>query len=281
MAVAAAHDTEVLSAVKGAGELGLARAILVGDREKIARAAETVGLELDAGMIIHRPDDREAAREAVALVSSGRAEMVMKGLISTADFLHAVLDKEIGLQTGRLLSHVAAFEMPGFDRLIFVTDAAMNVAPDLLRKVDIVNNCASLARALGIREPRVAALAAAETVNPSMPATIDGALLSKMSERGQIKGAIIDGPLALDNAISVEAAEHKGIRGPVAGRADILLVPDIEAGNILYKSMTYFAGGKNAGVVAGASAPIILLSRADTHLAKMQSIALGLMMSSQ
>lgn len=275
VAVAAAGDGEVLEAIKGAGELGLATAFLVGDQRIIEAEAARVGLNLRHHQIIHEADAAQAGRKAVSLVSSGEADMAMKGLISTGDFLRAVLDKEIGLRTGRALSHVAAVEVKGYERLIFVTDVAMNIAPDLNRKVEIIQNALGVTRALGLERPKVAALAAVETVSQDMPATVDAALLAKMSERGQIKGAIIDGPLALDNAISAEAAEHKGIKSPVAGAADILLVPSIDAGNVLYKSMVYFAGARSAGIVAGAAAPIILLSRADSHESKMLSIALA------
>lgn len=275
VAVAAAGDAEVLEAIKGADELGLATACLVGDQRTVEAEAARIGLDLSRHQVIHEANAAQAGRKAVALVSSGEADMVMKGLISTGDFLRAVLDKEIGLRTGRALSHVAAVEVKGYDRLLFVTDVAMNIAPDLARKVEIIQNVLEVTRALGLERPKVAALAAVETVSQDMPATVDAAVLAKMSERGQIKGAIIDGPLALDNAVSAEAAEHKGIRSPVAGAADILLVPDIDAGNVLYKSMVYFAGARTAGIVVGAGAPIILLSRADSHESKMLSIALA------
>ncbi len=199
----------------------------------------------------------------------------MKGLIGTGDFLRALLDKEVGLRTGSLLSHVFVIELAGWDRLLFVTDAAMNVSPTLADKAVIIGNAATLAGSLGVDPVRVAVLAAVETVEAGMPATLEAASLAKMAERGQIKGAIVDGPLALDNAISEEAARHKGIVSPVAGRADVLVVPDIEAGNMLGKSMVYFARARIAGLVMGAAKPVVVTSRADSAESKMLSIALG------
>ena len=192
--------------------------------------------------------------------------------------LRAVLNKEVGLRNGKnILSHVAVAEIPDFDRLIILSDAAMNVAPDLPQKIQIVQNAVKVAHALGLACPKVACLAAVEVVNSEMPACIDAAALAKMAERGQIKGCIIDGPLALDNAISVEAAKHKGVTGQVAGMADILIVPELVSGNVLYKSITYFARGAIAGIIVGAKAPVILTSRADSAEAKLQSIALAVM----
>jgi phosphate butyryltransferase len=279
VAVAVAQDDAVLEAVQGAKAQGVADAILVGDRAKIEKVAAQLGIDVAGWEIIHEPDDRRAAYKAVELVSSGQANVLMKGLINTADLLRAVLDKEIGLRTGRVLSHVAVFEVPDFKRLIMITDGGMNVAPDLKQKADIIQNSVALAHALGNAQPKIAVLAAVEVVNPDMPATLDAANLAKMADRGQIKGAIIDGPLALDNAISEEAARHKGIKSPVAGHADILVVPDIQTGNMLAKSLVYFAKGKIAGLIVGAAAPIVLTSRADTHEAKILSIALGSLMA--
>lgn len=279
VAVAVAQDEAVLEALQGAKAQGVADAILVGDKGKIEKVAGKLGIDAAGWHIIHEPDDIRAAYKAVQLVSSGQASVLMKGLINTADLLRAVLDKEIGLRTGRVLSHVAVYEIPGFERLLMVTDGGMNIAPGVKQKADIIDNAADLAHALGNKQPKVAVLAAVEVVNPDMPATIDAAVLAKMADRGQIKGAIVDGPLALDNALSEEAAQHKGIKSPVAGLADILLVPDIQAGNILGKSMVYIARGKMAGLIMGATAPIVLTSRADTHEAKILSLALGSIMS--
>ncbi|WP_304626296.1 phosphate butyryltransferase [Sporomusa sp. GT1] len=275
VAVAVAQDDAIMEAVQGAREQKIAEFILVGDREKVHETAGKLGVSLEDVQIIHEPDDRKAAYRAVALVSGGQADVLMKGLINTADLLRAVLDKEIGLRTGRVLSHTAVYELPGFDRLLMVTDGGMNIAPTLQQKADIIQNSVQLARVLGISPAKVAVLAAVEVINPDMPATLEAAALTKMADRGQIKGAIVDGPLALDNAISLEAASHKGIKSPVAGMADILVTPDIVAGNILGKSLVYIAKGKIAGLVLGAAKPVVVTSRADTHEAKLMSIALG------
>lgn len=281
ISVACAQDDDVLQAVENARKLNIADAILVGDADKIKDIAGENDIDISNYRIIDVKDKNEAAKEAVRQVSSGQADMLMKGIIGTADFLRAVLDKEIGLRTGRVLSHVAVFELQRFQRLMLLTDAAMVVAPDLKTKVDIILNAAEVARKIGIQKPKVAALAAVEVVNPDMPATLDAAALSKMSDRGQLKDILVDGPLALDNAVSVESAKHKGIVSDVAGMADILLAPDIEAGNVLYKSITYFAGGMITGIVMGAKAPIILTSRSDSDEAKLNSIALATLVSSK
>ncbi|MEG2017247.1 MAG: bifunctional enoyl-CoA hydratase/phosphate acetyltransferase, partial [Clostridium sp.] len=216
-----------------------------------------------------------ATLEAVKLVSSGQADMMMKGLVDTATFLKAVLNKEFGLRTGKQMSHIGVFEIPGYDRLLFITDAAFNMYPELKEKVDIVKNAVQVAHALEIGVPKVAPICAVEVVNPSMQATLDAASLAIMNMRGQIKGCIIDGPLALDNALSKEAAEHKKISGPVAGEADILLMANIEAGNGVYKCLTYTTDCKNGGLLMGASAPVIVTSRADSPESKLNSIAMA------
>ncbi|HCX78045.1 MAG TPA: phosphate butyryltransferase [Firmicutes bacterium] len=274
LVVAAAQDPDVLEAVRDAVDWGIVSAILVGDPEKIAAIAGEVGLPLEKCTVIPETDAILAARRAVAMVAAGQGDLVMKGKIGTADILRAVLDKEKGLRTGRLLSHVTVLDIQGIGRLLFMTDAAMNIAPDLGQKVQIVQNAVDVVRALGFERPKVAALAAVELVNPDMPAAVEAALLAKMADRGQIKGAIVDGPLALDNAISLHSAQVKGINSPVAGHADILMVPDIEAGNVLYKSAVYFGReSRVAGVIAGARAPVVLTSRSDSHQAKLDSIA--------
>jgi len=209
----------------------------------------------------------------VEIVSSGKADILMKGMISTANFLRGVLNKEKGLRTGSLLSHVYIHEVEGLDRILFVCDPAFNIAPDLNAKVKIVENTVELAKSFGVDTPKVAALAAVEVVNPDMPCTLDAAALVQMNRRNQIKGCIIDGPLALDNALSVEAAKHKGIVSEVAGHAEVLLVPDIEAGNIFAKGIVYLTNNKTAGLVLGAKAPIVLTSRADSAETKLLSIA--------
>lgn len=275
VAVAAAQDDAVLEAVDMAQKQGIADFVLVGDQDKIKQVAAKLNISLSGLEILHQPDDRQAAFQAVSLVARGQADVVMKGFVNTADLLRAVLDKEAGLRTGRVLSHAAVFEVPGWDRLITITDGGMNIAPTLQQKADIIQNAVHLTTVLGIKPAKVAVLAAVEVVNPDMPTTLDAAILSKMADRGQIKGALIDGPLALDNAVSLEAAKHKGITGPVAGCADILLAPDIAAGNLLAKSLTYFAGARMAGLILGAAKPVVITSRADTHEAKVLSIALG------
>lgn len=275
VAVAVAQDEPVLEAIKAAREAGIAYAILVGDTEEIKKVAELVGMDLAGVEIIQEQDPGKAALIAVEQVTKGKADMVMKGLVDTAAFLRAVLNKEIGLRTGRLMSHVAVFEIPGYDRLIFLTDAAFNMYPDLKAKIDILNNAVQVAQAVGVEVPKVAPICAVEVVNPDMPATVDASILSKMNERGQIKGCVVDGPLALDNALSEEAARHKKIGGPVAGKADIMLLPNIEAGNVMYKTLTYTTNSKNGGILVGTSAPVILTSRADSFETKLNSIALA------
>jgi len=258
---------------------GLAEVILVGDRDEVHRIAKQKSFDIRRMEIIHQPQPREAAYEVMRLVSQGQADIAMKGKVETSDYLRAALSKELGLRTGRLFTHVAAFEIPGFDRLMFISDAGVVVAPDLEQKVQIVQNAIYVAHALGISLPRVAVLAATEVVNPKVPATLDAANLSKMADRGQIQGGLVDGPLALDNAISPESARIKGIKSEVAGYADILVTPDIEAGNVLAKAITYFAEGKMAGVVVGARCPLIVASRSDTREAKLVSLALGVMLA--
>ncbi len=275
VAVAVAQDEPVLQAIMEAKNQGIANAILVGDENKIKEVAASINMDLSQFEIVHEANIAKAALKAVELVSSGKADMVMKGLVDTANFLRAVLNKEVGLRSGRLMSHVAVFEIAGIDRLIFLTDAAFNMYPELKDKVDIINNSVKMAHAIGIECPKVAPICAVEVVNPSMPATLDAAMLSKMSDRGQIKGCIVDGPLALDNALSEEAAKHKNVGGPVAGKADIMVLPNIEAGNVMYKTLTYTSNSKNGGLLVGTTAPVILTSRSDSFETKMNSIALA------
>lgn len=275
VAVAVAQDEPVLEAVKAAKERGIADAILVGDSEKIKEIAYKINMDLTQFEIVNEINVNKAALEAIRLVSSGEADMVMKGLVDTATFLRSVLNKEVGLRTGKLMSHVAVFEIEGIDRLILLTDAAFNTYPDLKAKVQILNNAVDVAHACGIELPKVAPVCAVEVVNPDMPATIDASLLSKMNDRGQIKGCIVDGPLALDNALSEEAAQHKGITGKVAGKADVILLPNIETANVMYKTLTYTSKSRNGGLLVGTSAPVILTSRADSFETKVHSIALA------
>jgi phosphate butyryltransferase len=275
VAVAVAQDEPVLEAIKEVKSKGIADAVLVGNEKEIQEIAQKIDMDLSQFEIIHEADIKKAVLLAVELVSTGKADMVMKGLVDTATFLRSVLNKEVGLRTGNLMSHVAVFEIEGIDRLILLTDAAFNTYPDLKAKVQIINNSVMVAKACGIDNPKVAPICAVEVVNPDMPATVDAALLSKMSDRGQIKGCIVDGPLALDNAWSEEAAQHKGVTGPVAGKADILLLPNIESANVMYKTLTYTAKTKNGGILVGTSAPVILTSRADSFETKVNSIALA------
>ncbi|WP_297630720.1 phosphate butyryltransferase [uncultured Clostridium sp.] len=279
VAVAVAQDEPVLEAIKSAKEKEIADAILVGDKKKIKEIADKIEMDLTQYEVIHEPDTKKAALFAVQLVSSGRADMVMKGLVDTATFLRSVLNKEVGLRTGKLMSHVAVFEVEGIDRLLYITDAAFNTYPDLKDKKQIIENSVLVAHACGLAMPKVAPVCAVEVVNQNMPATIDASLLSKMNERGQIKGCIIDGPLALDNALSEEAAHHKGIGGPVAGKADIIMLPNIETANVMYKCLTYTAKSRNGGLLVGTSAPVILTSRADSFETKVNSIALAALVS--
>ncbi len=275
MAVAAAHDLEVLEAVHQAVDLGLVDAMLVGDAGKIQRLADEHGLDLSGTEIINEPDNLLAARRAVELVSTKQAQMLMKGIVSTGDLLRQVLDPEIGLRTGRLLSHVAVMEPVNYGRLLLMTDGGMIIAPTLAQKVEMVKNAISVARGLGIDQPKVAPLTAFEQLNPKMPATVDADEIRKLGEAGEFGNALVCGPMALDGAVNPEAAAHKGITHPVAGHADILLVPFIEVGNVLYKSMVFFGQTKVAGIIVGARAPIVLTSRADTPEAKRNSIALA------
>jgi phosphate butyryltransferase len=279
IAVAAGHDPDVIAALKSAMDIGLAEAILVGDRRKICALSRTEGLRLRDDQIIDEPNDAIAAREAVGCVRDGRADLLMKGSISTATLIKAVLDKESGLRGDRLLSQVIVFEVPGFNRLMLMSDAALSIAPGLAEKIDICRNAIAVAHVLGIREPNLAALCALELVNPDMPATIDAAGLAAMNRRGQITGAFIEGPIALDVPLSRFAAERKGIQSRIVENTDIFVAPNIEAANILYRAILYFAKGESAGIVVGAGVPLVLLSRAESSDTKIRSIALGLLVA--
>ncbi|MEH7414769.1 phosphate butyryltransferase [Neobacillus drentensis] len=279
VAVAAADTADVIEAVMDALNKNLAEFILYGNQEKIISLIkmQKQGLLNNHKLkIIHTDSILSAAESAVRAVSNNQANVLMKGNVPSNILLKAVLNKEFGLRTGNVLSHTSVFEIPGFNQFILITDAAMNIAPDLEQKVQILNNSVVLAKSVGIEMPRVAVIAAVETVNSDMQATLDAAALTMMNKRGQITDCIVDGPLGLDNAISELAAKHKGIISKVAGKADILLVPAIEVGNVLYKSLIYFAKAKVGAVVAGASAPIVLTSRADSAESKLYSLALAL-----
>ncbi|KAB2457308.1 phosphate butyryltransferase [Bacillus sp. CH126_4D] len=282
VAVAVAEDHEVIEAVAKAITLQLAQFRLYGNQEKIMGMLQEHGLQTSEHIeVIAATSSAGAAELSVKAVRNGEADVLMKGNIPTANILKAVLNKEWGLRKGSVLSHIAAFEVPNYDRLIFVTDAAMNIAPDVTQKAAIIQNTVEVAQAIGIDLPKVAPIAAVEVVNPAMQATIDAAMLTQMNRRGQIKNCVVDGPLALDNAVSQIAAEHKGIVSDVAGKADILLVPTIEAGNVLYKSLVYFADAKVGAMIAGAKAPIVLTSRADSAETKVYSLALAVATASK
>ena len=276
IAVAAAQDSAVLEAVAGAKRQGIADAILFGNEKEIREAAKTVDINLDEFEIVDIEDKMEAALAAVKAVHDKRADMYMKGIIETKQVLKCVLDKEVGLRTGKLLSHVAVFEVEGIDRLLFVTDAAFNMYPNVEEKKSILENAVLVAKACGIPMPKVAPLAAVEVVNPKMPATVDAAELTRMNEVGEITGCIVDGPLAFDLAISKEASIHKGMtHRKIVGDADVLLVPTIEVGNVLYKCLGHVATSKSGALLVGTSAPVVLTSRSDSYETKLNSIALA------
>ncbi len=275
VAIAGARDPEALKAAGRAYEEGLARFYLVDDAQKISQAAEEAGISLEGFEIVDVNDEVSAARKAVELARVGEVHAVMKGLVKTATFLKAVLDKEVGIRRAKLLSHVAMFEIPTYHKILFLTDGGMVPYPDLDTKVEILKNALWVTSRLGYDRPKVAVLAAVETVNPTMEPTVHAAALALMARRKQIQ-AIVDGPLALDNVLSKEAAKRKGIESEVAGDADILLVPDIDAGNMLGKSFTYAAGGKMAGIVVGATVPVIVPSRADDWISKYYSLVAGI-----
>jgi len=279
LVVAAAEDHVVLKAVSEAKKAEIADPVLVGNREKMEKEAEVIGLDLKDYEIVEAENELEAAKKAVEMVSKGQGDFLMKGKIKTGDLMRTVLAEEYGLRTGKVMAMVSVFEIPNFDRLLIISDAGMLIAPTLEQKVHIIEHSVSVAKVLGIELPKVAVVGAVEVVNPKMPATLDAAILSKMNQRGQIKGCIVDGPFALDNVVSEEAAKHKGIESPVAGKADIIVTPDIEAGNILYKALIFLAGAKVASVILGAKVPVVLTSRADSDESKLYSIALSSLMT--
>lgn len=277
--LAACAEAHALGALLGAAERGIAEPLLVGDMEQAARIAGALARDISSIPAVHAPDPREAVQRAVALVRSGEAMVLMKGLVNTDVLLRRVLDRATGLPPTGVLSHVSVFELPvpdGGTRLALMTDAAVNIRPNLQRKLEIVHNAVAVARALGIARPRVAMLAATEKVIlPAMPATLDAQIVARMAEQGEFDEADVAGPMALDIAISPAAAARKGVEHPVAGRADILVAPDIESGNILYKSLTILAHADMASTMAGSSAPLVVTSRGDTERSKFCSIALA------
>ncbi|MCR4924307.1 MAG: phosphate butyryltransferase [Lachnospiraceae bacterium] len=276
VSVAAAQDQPILEAVDEARKRGIADAILVGDEEKIREIASKINMDLSEFEIINEPDMEKAALKAVSLVHDGKADMYMKGLTDTKTFLKSVLNKEVGLRTGKPLSHVCVFEIAGMDRLLFLTDVAFIPYPTLEDKVAMIDYTVDIAKACGVDNPKVAPLAAVEVVNPKMQATVDAAELTKMNDEGKITGCIVDGPLSLDLAIEPEAAKHKGATGrKIVGDADILVFPDIHAGNIFYKGVVHLADAKNGNILTGTKAPVVLTSRSDSKEVKINSIALG------
>lgn len=276
VSVAVAQDINVLEAVKEAKERGIADSILVGDADQIKAIADSIGMNLDDYEVVDVKDITEAALTAVKLVHDGKADMYMKGLIDTKGFLKSVLDKEVGLRTGKPLSHVCVFDVKGIDHLLFLTDVAFIPYPTLEDKVNIINNTVEICEACGVHNPKVAPLAAVEVVNPKMPVTVEAAELTRMNEAGEITGCIVDGPLSLDLAMCPEAAKHKGATGrKIVGDADVLLFPDIHAGNITYKAMVHTADLVNGNLITGTKAPVILTSRSDSVEVKINSLALG------
>ena len=275
VAIVGAAQRQTLHAVRLAQKMGMADCVLFDDLDRLYRIAEEQEMDLAGLQVMEEPNMVEAAYKAVAMVHAEEADLLMNGRALPVELMKAALDRDRGLRIGKVITDVSVFEIPGVDRLIFISDVAIVVTPTLPQKVAIVQNAIDTARELGIPEPKVAILASTEMVNPEMPANMDAANLSKMAERGQIRGGVVDGPLALDNAISRKAATMKGIKSEVAGHADILITPDVESGNILAKAISYFAQGHMAGVVVGAKCPIIMPSRSDPPEQKLMSLVLG------
>ena len=276
LSVAAAHDEEVLLAIKSAVEMEIITPILIGEENKIREISKEINFDLSKFKIINKGTIEECAETAVKLVSSGEADFVMKGLLDTSVILKAVLNKEWGLRTDSLLSHVMVYEVPSYDKLLVTTDGGMNIEPDYDQKVKILKNAIEATKPLGLKHIKVACLAAKEKVNSKMQATVDARALQEAGERGEFgKDVTVEGPLAFDLAVSKEAAKVKGFKSKVSGETDIMLMPTIEVGNGIGKALTYFAGAKSAGIIMGAKAPIVLVSRADSHQSKLYSIAYG------
>ena len=276
LSVAAAHDEEVLLAIKSAVEMEIITPILIGEENKIREISKEINFDLSKFKIINKETIEECAEIAVKLVSSGEADFVMKGLLDTSVILKAVLNKEWGLRTDSLLSHVMVYEVPSYDKLLVTTDGGMNIEPDYDQKVKILKNAIEATKPLGLKHIKVACLAAKEKVNSKMQATVDARALQEAGERGEFgKDVTVEGPLAFDLAVSKEAAKVKGFKSKVSGETDIMLMPTIEVGNGIGKALTYFAGAKSAGIIMGAKAPIVLVSRADSHESKLYSIAYG------
>ena len=276
--VVAAHDPEVLKAVDRAQSEGMVQATLVGDWPSIEALAAQTGVDLSDTTIIHEPEPQRAARQVVDLARSGRADVVVKGQIKTAELLSTALNRHVGIRGRGLLTHVALFELPGMDRLIYLSDSGVLVSPDVSQKLEIINNVVAVARFFGVQRPKVAILAASETVHPRIPASIDALALSRMAEQGWVEGAVVDGPLGLDIAISPRAAQLEQSDSPIAGLADVLIVPNVEAGNIVAKGLQYFAQARMAGLCVGAQVPIIISSRADSSETRYLSLAMAVLL---
>ena len=272
-----AHNPEVLESLKDAEPMGLAKPTLVGDPAKIERVAKEVGYRVRPETLLQTAGEDESIRTSIDLIREGKADLLMKGKVTTAEMVRGVLDKERGLRTGRLLSQVVLYQIPRFSRFLIITDSGINIAPTLEQKADICRNAIDVAHAIGIPEPNVVLLTALEFVNPAMPATVDAAALAQMNRRGQITGAYLEGPLAMDVPFSRFAAERKSIQSPVVENTDILIAPDIEAANILGRAAVYFAGAETGGMVVGTKTPLILLSRAEPAQVKINSIAVALL----
>jgi len=275
IAVAAAEDSHVLNAVNEARKIGIVDPIFVGDTQKINEVANKDNVDISGIRIVDEPNPVVAAKRAVEFCVAGEAQILMKGLVATADLLRAVLNKEVGLRTNDLLCHLGLFEIPAYHKILALTDAAQNIAPTFEEKVKILGSCVKCLNKLGIEKPKVAMLASVELVNQKMESTIHAAMMVQMNRRGQIKNCIIDGPLAFDNIVSKEACEHKGIVTDVGGDADLVMCHNIDVGNPLYKAFNYLAGGTVAGIILGAKVPIVLTSRADSDRSKLMSIALA------
>lgn len=275
LVIAVGQDENSLEAAYTAHKKGVIELICTGFKAEILKIAKDCELDFSDIQIIDEPDKSKAVETAIKLINDGEADILMKGNVSTSVLLKGVLNREWGLRSSKLLSHFSIFEIEAYHKLLAITDVAMNIAPDLKEKLGIITNSVNYMEKIGIANPKIAVLSAVESVKEAIPSTMDAAVLSKMNERGQIKKCIVDGPLAFDNAISKESAEHKGIKSEVAGDADLLLVPNIEAGNILYKTLGFFTNSKLAAVILGAKAPIVLTSRADSEEAKLYSIYLA------
>jgi phosphate butyryltransferase len=275
IAVAAAHDPEVLKAVDQAQREAMVEATLVGDWPAIEAYAAQTNVDLNGVTVLHEPEPQRAAQKAVDLARNGRAEVVVKGQIKTADLLSIALNRHVGIRGRGLLSHVGLFELPGMNRLIYLSDSGVVVYPDVYQKLEIINNVVAVAHLFGLAEPKVAILAASEAVHPKIPASIDALALSKMAEQGWVEGAVVDGPLGLELAISPRAAELEESGSPIAGLADVLIVPNVEAGNLVAKGLLYFAHARMAGLVVGAKVPIVISSRADSAETRYLSLAMA------